>query len=232
MRFHFPVVGSIASFFQSWSDSEVPNVAQSQPRPAITVQPVQIAPSVPDWCSAGAPPSDEEGAQTNAADRSRLSAANENRHRAERYHLHCLAAEQQLREAAAPMRGHNDEVTAVILGCSEDAFGRKLILHVYRGAREIHFLGSLGHGGEDLSSSVYRAPVVLCRRERQNHLRWDSRCPRLRHSDNCHLALRTLASSKPCAEARAASSDPSVAMRICLNMMLFLASAQTPEDPL
>ena len=57
----------------------------------------------------------------------RRSATNENRQRAERQYLGCFAAEQQLREAPAPMRGHNDEVAAIILGRSKYAFRWKLI---------------------------------------------------------------------------------------------------------
>ena len=89
------------------------------------------------------------------------SLADQHRHRAVCKHPSCLAAQQDLCNAAPPMRRHDDQVTALRLSVLDDAFRRMVVRHMHRVARDAKFAREIANGagspGGESSSSRHRS---------------------------------------------------------------------------
>lgn len=72
--------------------------------------------------------------------------------------LQCFAAEQQPPHGSTPMRSHDNQIAALLLGGGNDGLGWMLLLHVQGGTRDSGSFRSLTGGRENRNGKAGRTP--------------------------------------------------------------------------
>lgn len=126
-----------------------------------------------------------------------LSATDQNRHRAHRQHLSCLAPQQQLGQPTTAVRRHDDQIAAVALRCGNDALGRELVFDVCSTTSYVLYFCHLQCCGKDTRRIRRRSLVAFINWEGDGALTTKKKVQGSVTVIAVTLALSTLASPTP-----------------------------------